>query len=75
MRKVKVNCTVSYTYEAELPDDVNVNDGEDVCIAVDGQDPLYQALGKIMQESKISEPFGEISSIFDSETGELLYAL
>ena len=75
MRKVKVNCTVSYTYEAELPDDVNVNNGEDVCIAVDGQDPLYQALGKIMQESKISEPFGEIGSIFDSETGELLYVL
>ena len=75
MRKVKVNCTMCYTYEAELPDDVNINDGEDVCIAVDGQDPLYQALSKIMQESKISEPFGQIDSVFDSKTNELLYVL
>ena len=66
MRRVKVNCIMSYTYEA---------DGEDVCIAVDGQDPLYQALSKIMQESKISEPFGQINSVFDSETGELLYVV
>ena len=77
MRKVKVACTVNYTYEAELPDDVdiNANDGEDVLIAVDGQDPVYKVLAKVIYESKIGEPIGQIDWVQDKDTGEYLFMI
>ena len=74
MRKVRVNCSVSYAYEVELPDDIDVIDDEALIIAVDGPDPVYQAISNILRDAKL-EYNGMIDSVTDAETGELLYVL
>ncbi len=67
MRKVIVNCVVEYSYAAELPDEVDLNDVSDVFSNVDGQDPVYQTIRK-----EASNVAGDIVSVIDAETGEIL---
>lgn len=72
MRKVKVNCTVSYSYEAKLPDDFDVNDDENIIIAVDGQDPVYHVISNVIRTAKLKYE-GRIDTVVDDETGEILF--
>ena len=72
MRKVRVNCSVSYAYEVELPDDVDLRDDESIIIAVDGPDPVYNKISNILHEAKL-EYNGIINSVIDNDIGEVLY--
>ena len=74
MRKVRVNCTVSYAYDVELPDDVDVIDDEAIIIAVDGPDPVYNEISKVLRAAKL-EYNGMIDSVVDNDTGEILYMI
>lgn len=70
MRKVIVNCVVEYSYAAELSDEVDLNDVSDVFSNVDGQDPVYQTIRR-----EANNVAGDIVSVIDAETGEILSEL
>lgn len=74
MRTVRVNCSVSYAYEVELPDDVDLNDDESIIIAVDGPDPVYNAISNVIRAAKL-EYNGMIDSVVDNNSGEILYMI
>lgn len=69
MRKVYVSCVVYYGYEAEIPDDLDIEDEWRVIDEVDGQDPIYQ---QIRKAEGVEEVTGEILSVRDAVTGEPL---
>lgn len=70
MRKVIVNCVVEYSYAAEVPDDLTLEDESQIISEVDGQDPVYQII-----RQKTSNVVGEICSVVDAETNEVLSEL
>lgn len=70
MRKVIVNCVVEYSCAAELSDEVDLNDVSDVFSNVDGQDPVYQTIRR-----EANNVAGDIVSVIDAETGEILSEL
>lgn len=74
MRRVRVNCSVSYAYEVELPDDIEVIDDEALIIAVDGSDPVYQTISNVLRTVKLDYN-GMIDSVIDEDTGETLYMI
>ncbi len=68
MKTVNVRAMVTYDYQVEIPDDTPY-DLETWC---DSSDPVYFAMCKLM-ETKGIEWEGEILSICDEDTGELLW--
>ena len=70
MRKVKVACTVNYTYEA----DIDLVDDEDIEVAVDGLDPVYNTISSVLRIAKLNYN-GQIDSVVDNDTGEILYMI
>ena len=68
MKTVNVRARVIYDYQVDIPDDALV-DLESYC---DSADPIYFAMCKLM-ETKGIEWEGEILSICDDNTGELLW--
>lgn len=72
MRTVRVNCSVSYAYEVELSDDIDLRNDENIIIAVDGPDPVYNKISNTLHEAKL-EYNGIINSVIDNDTGEILY--
>jgi len=74
MRTVRVNCSVSYAYEVELPDDIDLTDDESIIIAVDGPDPVYNTINNVFRTAKLDYN-GMIDSVIDNDTGEILYMI
>ena len=66
--KVSVCAQITYIYECEIPDDT-----EDVILECDIGDPVYGKLCKLLSENHLNFD-GEIISVQDDETGEILYA-
>ena len=67
--KVSVNCSVTYSFEVKAPEI-----GADLLCYVDGCDPVYTGICKILTEKGLNFD-GEINSIVDEETDEVYYAL
>lgn len=68
MKTVNVRARVTYDYQVEVPDDTSI-DLESYC---DSSDPVYFGMCKLM-ETKGIEWKGELLSICDDNTGELLW--
>ena len=68
MKTVNVRARVTYDYQVEIPDDTHV-DLESYC---DLTDPVYTKLCKLLSDNHIQWE-GEILSIVDENTGELLW--
>lgn len=72
MRKVTVSCVVYYVYEAEVSDDLTLEDESRVIDEVDGQDPIYKKICDMALKDKVGITAAEICSVIDAETGEIL---
>ena len=68
--KVSICAQVTYVYECEIPDET---DSIDLLLECDIADPVYGKLCKLLSENHLNFD-GEIISIQDDETGEILYA-
>lgn len=66
--KVSVCARVTYNYEVEIPD------GVDIASFADSADPVYPRFVKALVNEGLNYE-GEIISIVDSETDEVYYAL
>ena len=67
MRKVSVGCQVFYTFDIEIPENE-----DDIIGYVDVNDPVYQEMTKVLSKKHLNFE-GEIISIIDENTGEVLY--
>ena len=67
--KVSVNCSVTYSFEIDVPEMAT-----DLLCYVDSCDPVYSDICKVLTEKGLNFD-GEINSIVDEETDEVLYAL
>ena len=65
--KVSVCARVTYRYEAEIPD------GMDIESTADSADPVYSRFVKALVDEGLNYE-GEIISIVDAETDEVYYA-
>lgn len=72
MKTVNVRARVTYDFQVEIPDDEVECAMGDIACYCDGSDPVYSAMCKLM-ETKGIEWEGEILSICDDNTGELLW--
>lgn len=65
--KVSVNCSLTYSYEIDIPEGVS-----DLPCYVDSCDPVYSDLCKVLTKEGLNFD-GVINSIVDDETEEVLY--
>ena len=65
--KVSVNCSVTYSYEVDVPDMVT-----DLPCYVDSCDPVYFNICKVLAAKGLNYD-GVINSIVDEETEDVLY--
>lgn len=72
MKTVNVRARVTYDYQVEIPDDEEGCAPIDLESYCDSSDPVYFAMCKLM-ETRGVEWEGEILSICDENTGELLW--
>ena len=69
MRKVSVNCSLTYAVILEVPEDLQ---GTELMTHCDIEDPAFPELCKTV--AKFTHSFdGAIISIVDDDTGEVLY--
>lgn len=68
--KVSVNCSVTYSFEVEIP----AEGVSDLPSYVDSCDPAYVGICKVLTEKGLNFD-GVINSIVDKETGEVCYTL
>lgn len=68
--KVSVNCSVTYSFEVDIP----AEGVSDLPCYVDSCDPVYGDICKVLIENGLNFK-GEINSIVDDKTDEVLYAL
>ena len=66
--RVSVCARVTYRYEAEIPDDMDIES------TADSADPVYPRFVKALTNEGLNYE-GEIVSIVDAETDEVYYAL
>ena len=67
--KVSVNCTFTYTFEVDVPDDVRCHTW--YC---DETDPIFHTLcDTAMKFNNVTDCCGVTNSIVNDETGEILY--
>ena len=72
MKTVNVRARVTYDYQVEIPDDEEGCAPIDLESYCDSADPVYFAMCKLM-ETRGVEWEGEILSICNDDTGELLW--
>ena len=72
--KIVVNCSVNYTFEADVPDDAGIQDGLDYRDYADIEDPVYQKIVNVLRENRIDFD-GEITLIYDKDTYKTLYEI
>lgn len=72
MKTVNVRARVTYDFQVEIPDDEEGCAVTDIACYCDGCDPVYPAMCKLMANEGIQWE-GEILSICDENTGELLW--
>lgn len=72
MKTVNVRARITYDYQVEIPDDEEGCAITDIASYCDGSDPVYYAMCKLMVNKGI-EWEGEILSVCDENTGELLW--
>lgn len=72
MKTVNVRARVTYDYQVEIPDDEKECAMTDIACYCDGSDPVYSDMCKLMANTGIQWE-GEILSIVDENTGELLW--
>lgn len=65
--KVSVNCSVTYSFEVDVPEAV-----VDLPCYVDSCDPVYAGICKILTEKGLNFD-GVINSIVEEETDKVLY--
>ena len=66
--KVSVCACVTYHYEVEVPDDVDIES------AADSGDPVYNRICKVMANEHLNFE-GEIISIVDNDSDEVYYSI
>ena len=72
MKTVNVRARITYDYQVEIPDDEEGCAPIDLESYCDSSDPVYFGMCKLM-ETKGIEWEGELLSICDDNTGELLW--
>jgi hypothetical protein len=65
--KVSVNCSVTYSFEVDVPEMVT-----DLPCYVDSCDPVYSSICKVLTEKGLNFE-GAINSIVDEDTEKVLY--
>lgn len=68
--KVSVNCSVTYSFEVDIP----AEGVSDLPCYVDSCDPVYAGICKMLTEKGLNFD-GEINSIVDEDTEKVLYNL
>ena len=65
--RVSVNCSVTYSYEVDVPNIVT-----DLHCYIDSCDPVYFSISKVLAEQGLNYD-SVINSIVDEETDKVLY--